>query len=68
MYSGCADSVAAPKGIDFIIGMDFMTHHDVLLLPRRKQVLFGADLASAIDGDMGPVDTESSPAADNVGI
>ena len=56
-----------PKGIDFIIGMDFMTHHDVLLLPRRKQVLFGADLASAIDGDMGTVDTSNSSAADNVG-
>ena len=56
-----------PKGIDFIIGMDFMTHHDVLLLPRRKQVLFGADLASAIDGDMGTVDTSHSSAADNVG-
>ena len=36
-------------------------------LPRRTQVLFGADLASATDGDMGTVDTESSPAADNVG-
>ena len=44
-----------------------MTHHDVLLLPRRKQVLFGADLASAIDGDMGTVDTSNSSAADNVG-
>ena len=35
-----------------------MTHHDVLLLPRRKQVLFGADLAFAAGTSMKCAGTE----------
>jgi hypothetical protein len=56
-----------PKGIDLIIGMDFMTHHDVLLLPRRKQVLFGADLAFAAGTSMKCAGTELNSAETIVG-
>ena len=33
-----------PRGIDLIIGMDFMKYHDVTLLCGREKVLFGDDL------------------------
>jgi hypothetical protein len=56
-----------PKGIDLVIGTGFMTHHDVLLLPRRKQVLFGADLAFAAGTPMGGAGSELNSAEAIVG-
>ena len=30
-----------PAGLDFIVGMDFMGQHDVILLTKSRKVLFG---------------------------
>ena len=41
-----------PRGIDLIIGMDFMKYHDVSLLCGPEKVLFGTELLSFMGIDM----------------
>ena len=41
-----------PRGIDLIIGMDFMNYHDVALLCGREKVLFGDELLNFIGIDL----------------
>ena len=45
-----------PTGIDIIVGMDFMTFHDVALLVADKRVLFGDTLLS-----MGSSECQTDP-------
>ena len=41
-----------PRGIDIIIGMDFMKHHDVSLLCGPEKVLFGTELLTFMGMDL----------------
>ena len=58
-----------PAGLDFIVGMDFMGQHDVILLTRSRKVLFGDSVLNyanvpAVDeshGKNGPARENSDP-------
>ena len=46
-----------PRGIDLIIGMDFMKDNDVSLLCGTQKVMFGDAVLNAVCLDLAPCDT-----------
>ena len=58
-----------PAGLDFIVGMDFMGQHDVILLTKSRKVLFGDSVlnyanVTAVDESQcknGPAREDSDP-------